>query len=311
MNTIRHTLFLFALSVLFAGCVSSPENKELPPPEKPATAELHAQSAAWLKNPEAAAPEAAPPEGLHHRELSFESEGGNRVMHLDLPESVRETPRPAVLLLHGADNGTARFRAELALRADAIVAAPETPWGSAPGDALAAYNHLCTKADELGIDPERIYLAGDSAGALLALSVAKEEFETNGEKPAGLLLFYPVLSLEPDSRESWKRYETGFGFDPAELKQFAEDWLPDAEQRKGMSAADVEPGNLPPTLLVVAGCDIVRDQGLAFAADLRKAGVPVRVRRYSGAIHGFLTRRGLDAFRQQAVTDAASFLTGK
>ena len=312
MTTIKHTLLLlFALPVLFAGCASGPEKKEPPPQEKPATAELHAQSVAWLKKPAAAPVETALPEGVHSRDLAFESEGGPRTMRLYLPEAVRETPRPAVLLLHGADRDAARFCAELALQADAVVAAPETPWASASGDVLAAYNHLCTDADELGIDPERIYLAGDAAGGLLAISVAREEFETTGEKPAGLLLFYPVLSLEPDNRESSKRYETGFGFDAAELKKFAEEWIPDADRRKEMSAMDAEVGNLPPTLLVVAGCDIVRDQGVAFASRLHQAGVPVRVRRYNGAIHGFLIRGGLDAFRKQAVTDAASFLTGK
>ncbi|MPM54429.1 Lipase 2 [bioreactor metagenome] len=228
-----------------------------------------------------------------------------------------EHPRSAVLFLHGSDRNTARFCAGLALKADVTVAAPdlrvapEAPWPAALEDALSAYNHLCTNADDLGVNPERIVPGGDGAGALLALALVRNEYETTGEKPAGLLLFYPFLAPEGENRgESWKRYGTEFGLDAEAVTAFVDDWIADAEDRKNVSPFRAGTEGVPPTLLVVAGCDVLRDQGLAFAAKLRQANVPVRIRRYNGAIHGFLTRPGLDVFFRQGVEDAASFLGG-
>lgn len=304
------------LALLFTGCASDPAEPPAAPAETSPAAELHAQSAASLKTSPANPEDAVPPEGIRVRELRFESEAGSRTMRLYQPAAEPERPVGAVLFLHGIDRNNARFCIELVRKANVAVAAPElrlspeAPWPAALDDALAAYNHLCTNADELGIDPERIALAGDGAGALPAVAVARDEYETTGQKPAALLLFYPLVALEEENRGiSWNRYATEFGLDAATVQAFTDSWIPDAEDRETASPFRTEANELPPTLLVVAGCDVLRDQGLGFATKLRRADVPVRVRRYSGAIHGFLTRPGLDAFFKQGVEDAASFLS--
>ena len=311
MNATHFFLLALALPALLAGCTSKPAGNAGPRPDPAALAELHPLSAASLRALPPEPRETALPQGVEIRELSFESEAGSRTMRLFLPSAKRDTPRGAVLHLHGAGREAAAFCAELALRADVAVAMPETPWETAAGDALAAYNHLCTEADRLGIDPDRICLSGDGVGGLLAVAVAREEFETTGGKPAGLLLFYPLLTLEPDSGESWKRYGVGFGLGADEMEHFIAEWIPDPEERKAVALTDAAAEGMPPTLLVVAECDILRDGGIGFGSRLRRAGVTVRTLRYNGAIHGFLTRPGLDTFRNRAVADAASFLVGK
>lgn len=312
MNVIRFILLTLAIPALFTGCASKPAGNAGTRPDPAALAELHPLSAASLRALPPEPAETTPPEGVEIRELPFESEAGPRTMRLFLPSAKRDDkPRGAVLHLHGAGRDATRFCGELALRADVAVAAPDTPWETAAGDALAAYNRLCTDADRLGIDPDRIFLSGDAAGGLLAVAAAREEFETTGEKPAGLLLFYPLLSPEPAAGESWKRYGVGFGLDSEELERFIAEWIPDPAARKAFAFPDDAAKGMPPTLLVVAECDILRDGGTGFAAQLRHAGVQVRALRYNGAIHGFLTRPGLDTFRRRAVTDAASFLAGK
>ena len=210
------------------------------------------------------------------------------------------------------------FCAELALKTGAAVAAPdyrlapEAPWPAALDDVLAAYNYLTTNADDYNIDPDRLVLAGDSAGGQLAATAALKEFETTEEKPAGLILFYPVVTLEPDSRESWKRCGKGFNLDADLMEEFNAAYVPDPAQRKEplVSPLNAAPESFPPVLLVTAEYDILRDQATDFAAGLRKAGVPVRVRRYRGAVHGFITFPGLEIFFRQGVEDAASFLDG-
>jgi len=308
-----------ALPLLFAGCASKPL-----PPSKPPVPEvkLHPESAAWLKahavNPTApSGPEtpAALPKEIQVGELKFESGGKPHILRLYRKAGDTNRRLPVVLLFHGADPHPASFCAGLALGADVAVASPEpgadlkSPWPEALNVALAAYNCLCANADELNIDPARIFLEGDGAGSFPALAAAKNEFETTGEKPAGLLLFYPLVSLLPDTRASVAKYGNGFGFDAKSAGAFIQSWIPDSKQREELSPLETDASGLPPTLIVLAECDIWHDQGVEFGVKLRLAGVPVRIRCYNGAIHGFLTREGLDAFRKQAVRDAASFVS--
>ena len=258
-----------------------------------------------------------PPSGVTTEELSFEG----------LPIRLYRTPGPVrvlVLYLHGGGwvlgsiQRCSSFCAELALKTGAAVAAPdyrlapEAPWPAALDDVLAAYNYLTTNADDYNIDPDRLVLAGDSAGGQLAATAALKEFETTEEKPAGLILFYPVVTLEPDNRESWKRCGKGFNLDADLMEEFNAAYVPDPAQRKEplVSPLNAAPESFPPVLLVTAEYDILRDQATDFAAGLRKAGVPVRVRRYRGAVHGFITFPGLEIFFRQGVEDAASFLDG-
>lgn len=113
---------------------------------------------------------------------------------------------------------------------------------------LAAYNYLTTNADDYNIDPDRLVLAGDSAGGQLAATAALKEFETTEEKPAGLILFYPVVTLEPDSRESWKRCGKGFNLDADLMEEFNAAYVPDPAQRKEplVSPLNAAPESFPP-----------------------------------------------------------------
>lgn len=298
-------------------------------PAELAARQMEAIREARNGNPAALAPwrlteEPFLPEGVKILNLEYESEAGPRALRLFLPESAAGTPRAAVLYLHGGGwvlgsiQRCSSFCAELALKTGAAVAAPdyrlapEAPWPAALDDVLAAYNYLTTNADDYNIDPDRLVLAGDSAGGQLAATAALKEFETTEEKPAGLILFYPVVTLEPDSRESWKRCGKGFNLDADLMEEFNAAYVPDPAQRKEplVSPLNAAPESFPPVLLVTAEYDILRDQATDFAAGLRKAGVPVRVRRYRGAVHGFITFPGLEIFFRQGVEDAASFLDG-
>ncbi|MBS1368494.1 MAG: alpha/beta hydrolase [Lentisphaeria bacterium] len=266
--------------------------------------------------------EQPPPAGITVRNLEYESGDTARAIRLYIPETGSKEPRPAILYLHGGGwvlgsiQRCSRFCGELAAKSGAIVAAPdyrlapESPYPAALDDTLAAYNFLSTGADEFGMDADRIFLAGDSAGGQLAVTAALKEFETTEEKPAGLILFYPVVTLEPDARESRTLYGKGFNLDSDLMDAFGAAYVPEPAIRREpfVSPLGAELSVLPPVLLVTAEFDILRDQAAEFAQKLKKGGVPVRARRYKGAVHGFITFPGMDAFFQQGVADAASFL---
>ncbi len=168
--------------------------------------------------------------------------------------------------------------------------APEHPFPAAVEDTVAALTWLSREASRLGIDPERIAIAGDSAGAGLA---AVALHETKGQLVAPVraqALIYPALDLRgrlPSRTERAQQFPIprdmiDWFFD----HYFGTAW-PFADPRAIPSLYEDYTG-LPPALIITAGHDPLRDEGAEYAEALAASGVPVEYACREGTIHGFM-----------------------
>jgi acetyl esterase len=168
--------------------------------------------------------------------------------------------------------------------------APEHPFPAALEDAHAALRWAQAHAAELGADAAKVGIGGDSAGGNLA-AVASIEAAREGCPPVAQLLIYPVTDKRR-SRPSEAMFSDGFFLSTADRKGFSRCYT-------GRSAAaDEDPrvsplltrelGGLPPALVVTAGFDILRDEGVAYAEALEAAGTETRHVRIPSLGHGFL-----------------------
>jgi len=165
--------------------------------------------------------------------------------------------------------------------------APEHPYPAAVEDTLAALRYGQAHAAELGADPARVALGGDSAGGKLTVIVAQQTRADH--PPVAQLLIYPTvdLGMHWPSRAHFARgyYLTLEDIDWFEL-QYSGKADPDDPGHSPLRAADL--ANLPPALLVTCGFDPLRDEGEAYAEALKKAGNQVTTWREPGLLHGFL-----------------------
>lgn len=188
--------------------------------------------------------------------------------------------------------------------------APEHKFPAGLEDCIAATDWVAANAPELGIDPRRLAVAGDSAGANLATVVAHAARDAGGRPSlAYQLLVYPVV----DSAGRWKSREDfaeGYMLETRTMDWFDEHYISSPGDRldprvSPLRAADLS--NLPPAYLVTAGHDPLRDEGAAYAEALRRAGVPVTHIDYEGMIHGFWNMSGfLDEARASIEAAAAA-----
>ena len=178
--------------------------------------------------------------------------------------------------------------------------APEHPWPAAVEDALAA---TAWAAVELGRDSP--VLAGDSSGGHLALQVALRLRE-RARRCGGLLLACPNTDLRLGSR-SIEALGQGWGLDARSLRWAVGQWLPAgvAPGDPAVSPVVAELSGLPPTVLITADHDPLRDEGDALAEALRVAGVPVVHRCEPGMVHGFI--QNLDLVSPAAARATARF----
>ena len=225
-----------------------------------------------------------------------------------------EPGKTIVLYLHGGGwtvgglEGSARFCGDLAKVTGVDVAtldyrlAPEHRAPAALEDVLAAVRMLRERGYR------RIYLAGDSAGGNLAASAAWKERSAI----AGVILYYPVVLAKNDRSESWRKYGTGFGLDGVLMEAFNESYAPDSFADDPMVSPLLakEFAHYPETLIIAAECDVLHDQGKAFAELLKKNGIPVSHRTLPGTLHAFMTYPGMENAYQEGVRLAAEFLTG-
>lgn len=210
-------------------------------------------------------------------------------------------------------DNTARF---LASRAGVQVLsveyrlAPEDPFPAAPDDALAAFDYAVAKADELGVDPRRIAVGGDSAGGNLAAVVAQDTTRRGAAAPAFQLLFYPGVDATV-RRRSRELFGRGFFLTDEHMTWFLDHYAPPEADRTDprlspLLAEDLS--GLPPTYVATAGFDPLRDEGEAYAQRLAEAGVPVALSRQADLIHGYVNFLGIGRRFTEATAEAAGAL---
>jgi acetyl esterase len=167
---------------------------------------------------------------------------------------------------------------------------PEHRFPAAVDDAVAAAGWLAANAAELGADPERVAVGGDSAGGNLAACVALAARDTAGPRLCYQLLVYPLVDYRCDSA-SYETYATGYGvLEARTMAWFRDHYLGSAADAEDWRASPLLAENhagLPPALVITAECDVLHDEGVAYARALAGAGNAVEHIEASGMIHGF------------------------
>jgi acetyl esterase len=190
---------------------------------------------------------------------------------------------------------------------------PEHPFPAAVDDAFAAFSWAHAEAASLGADPERIAVAGDSAGANLAAVVTQLARVAGGPSPAFQALVYPVTDYS-FKRPSYSTFAEGFFLTREEMDWFRDNYFADEADRTDPRASPIlaeDLSGLPPAHVVTAGFDPLRDEGEEYAHRLTEAAVPTTLRREPDLVHGFINAVGVSPRAREAVGGiAAAIRTG-
>jgi acetyl esterase len=221
-------------------------------------------------------------------------------------------PLPTIVWYHGGGWTTGSLETgdivarELTSGAPAVVVSvdyrlsPEHPWPAATEDAAAALRWTAEHVDELGGDPARIAVGGDSAGGNIAAVVALLARDS-GPRLAAQILLYPVLDLNLDRSDrypSLRDNATGYYVTRDELRWCVRNYVPagtDLATPLISPARHADLAGLPATVIAVAQYDPLRDQGPVYAKSLRAASVPVTEHPGLGLIHGCFDMLGVTA----------------
>lgn len=246
------------------------------------------------------------------RDVAFDGPHGDVPVRVYRPHSVAEQseePAPTIVYFHGGGwvlgtldsiDGPCR---KLANRADAVVfsvdyrLAPEHAFPVAVDEAAAAVEWIAANADVFGADPDRLGVAGTSAGGNLAAVAALHAREFDGPSIAGQFLLYPITDIGMGSDDTLDSVSYRENADGPLLTREDMAWFRDQYLRSRVDAANpfVSPlrapdhTDLPPATVVTAGFDPLRDDGVAYAERLKADDVPVTHHHYPAMAHGFLS----------------------
>ncbi len=233
---------------------------------------------------------------------------------------------PVVIYFHGGgwamgDRETHdRLVREIAIGTQAMVVfvdytrSPEACWPVAVEEGYAVCKWVFETGKAINMDPSQIAVAGDSAGGNIATVVALLAKERGGPQIKLQVLFYPVADANFET-PSYGDFAQGYFLTRDAMKQFWDYYVPNVASRQKLTASPLraalhELRGLPPTLIITAECDILRDEGEAYAARLEQADVPVTLTRYPGMIHDFVLLNALSAARpaREAIAQATAAL---
>ena len=220
-------------------------------------------------------------------------------------------PLPVVVYYHGggwviADLDTYEGGAVgIATKANAVVVsvayrqAPENRYPAAHDDAYAAYAWVTENARQIGGDPDRIAVAGESAGGNLAVATAIRARDEGIRVPDAIVSVYPIADGDVESA-SYDRYANAAPLNRAGMAWFFDNYVPDWRTRtyEGVEIAEADLSGLPPTTVINAQIDPLEAEGGDLADALEAAGVDVEREVYPGVTHEFF---GMAAVLEQAV----------
>jgi len=260
------------------------------------------------------------PEPVHEvANLTIPGPGGELPLRVYRPASAR--PLPALLYFFGGGwvlgtidtaDGVSRSLANSSGALVAVVGyrlAPEHPFPAAVEDCYAAVRWAAGHAEEIGADPARLVVGGDSAGGNLAAAVALRA-RAGGPALAGQLLVYPNTDQLADDR-SMRAADDPFLFNRRSVAWYRRHYLANPDDAADPLASPLRAeslAGLPPALVITAEYDPLRDQGEAYAHRLADAGVQVELSRYPGMAHGFFTMAGTVDASRAAIQQASSFV---
>jgi acetyl esterase len=250
--------------------------------------------------------------------------GGDIPVRIYTPEG--QGPFPVVVYYHGGgfvvadlDTYDAGPRA-LAQQAKAVVVsvhyrqAPEHPFPAASDDATAAFRYVQENAAKYNGDPRRVAVAGESAGGNLATVVAMQQKEARRVLPVFELLVYPFLSNDVNTPSHKANGQGNYFLGNQDIAWFWNNYLGEGWKTNTdplalpLLASTDKLRGLPPTLIITAGLDPLKDEGTAYARKLREAGVKTELKNYDGVTHEFFGMGAVVGTAAKAQADAASAL---
>lgn len=251
-------------------------------------------------------------------------EGNDLLARLYYPKDAPSGLLPVAVYFHGGgfviasiNTYDASCRA-IANAAGCIVAsiayrpAPENPFPTAVDDAYAATQYFLSTAGEVGGDPERVAVVGESAGGNLATVVCQTAKDAGDPMPIHQVLVYPVATFAPtgEAAESIETFANAMPLNAAALEWFGSYYLPNPDDANDPSASPLNAADLsglPPATIIQAEIDPLQSQGTVYAQALEDAGVDVTRTLYKGVTHEFF---GMGALVDKAA-EAVAVVAGR
>jgi acetyl esterase/lipase len=255
--------------------------------------------------------------GVTTTEQTITQDGRRVKIYIMKPDDM--TGRPGVLLfIHGGVWIVGNFANHERLLRDLVVGSgqvgvfveytplPEAKFPTQLEESYAVLKWVEAHAGDFGADGRRIAVAGNSVGGNMAAALALMTKDRGGPKLSYEVLMIPATDASVDT-ESYRAYGTGHFLARAFMKYGWDLYAPDPKTRDNpyvspLRARKEQLRGLPPTLVITAENDPLRDEGEAYARKLKEAGVDVAAVRYNGTIHDFVL---LNALRQVPSTQAA------
>jgi acetyl esterase len=251
------------------------------------------------------------------------ADGKDLAARVYTPKTEETGLRPVVVYFHGGgfvvggiDAYDASARA-IADGAEAIVVsadyrrAPEHKFPAAHDDAYAAYQWVLSNASSFGGDPARVAVAGESAGGNLAANVSILARDKGAQMPLHQLLVYPVAQSDMTTT-SYQEWKTGKPLDEPTMRWFVSQYTKSPAELKDprLDLVNAKLDKLPPTTIVLAEIDPLREDGELLAKQLEAAKVPVESKTYEGVTHEFFGMGAVVSDAKSAMSWATSRLDG-